>query len=171
MRDKVLEAIEVYSAGGTIEKALQTVGISKTPFRRILREEPDIMAKYEAAMASRSYVFLDDAFAVADEMGTDSGLDPANARVKTDILIKLAGAAHPDRFGNRVNVQHEIKPSISAAIEEGKQRALRPPCDPANVIDATFTEVTNTCLPSTADKQSAVSEKPADPALVDPFED
>lgn len=170
MRDKVLAAIEAYSAGGTIEKALQSVGISKTPFRRILKEEPEVMALYEAAMRSRSYVFLDDAFTVADEMGTENGLDPANARVKAEILMKLSGAANPDRFGNRVNVQHEVKPSIINAIEEGRKRSLRPPCDPALITDAEYTDISAPCALETSDKQSAAPEIASDADAIDPFE-
>ena len=170
MRDKVLAAIEVYSAGGTIERALETVGISKTPFRKMLRQDPEIMALYESAMAARSYVFQDDAYKVADEMGTDDGLDPANARVKAEILLKLAGAAHPDRFGNRVNVQHEVKPSLAGAIEAGKARALQPPRDLAPVIDAEYTMVSDASQAHTSDKQSANPQNVPVSADIDPFD-
>ena len=169
MRDKVLAAIEVYSAGGTIERALQEVGISKTPFRKILKQEPEILALYEAAMRSRSYVFQDDAFAVADAMGTEEGLDPANARVKAEILLKLSGAANPDRFGAKLAVQHEVKPSLTQAIEQGRQRALRPPRDLAPVIDAEYTDVTAPCASETSDKQSAAVENLPAPDAIDPF--
>lgn len=169
MRDKVLATIEAYSAGGTIERALESVGISKTPFRRILRQEPEVLALYESAMRSRSYVFQDDAFAVADAMGTDEGLDPANARVKAEILLKLSGAANPDRFGAKLAVQHEVKPSLTAAIQDAKARSLRPPCDPAQVIDAEYTMITDASPAKTSD---CLSDAPAN-ALgddeIDPF--
>lgn len=170
MRDKVLAVIEAYSAGGTIEKALAEVGISKTPFRRVLRQDPEVLALYEGAMRARSYVFQDDAFAVADAMGTDDGLDPANARVKAEILLKLSGAANPDRFGQRTNVQIEAKPSIAAAIAAGKERAALPMRDPAPVIDTTYSEITNTYETTASDKQSDAAPQQPGAIEIDPFE-
>lgn len=169
MRDKVLAAIELYAAGGTIERACELADVSNTPFRRLLREDSDVMAKYETAIRARSYVYHDDAYSVAAQLGTDEGLNAQDARVKAEILMKLGGKINPDRFGDRVNVQHDIKPSITAAIQEGKQRALRPPCDPAHVIDAEYTVITDASQPETSDCLSdAPSIAPGDDEI-DPF--
>jgi len=169
MRDKVLAAIEIYAAGGTIEKACELANVSNTPFRRLLREDAEIHDKYEMAMRARGFVYHDEAYKVAAEIGTEQGLNAADARTKADILLKLGGQAFPDRFGNKVAISHEVKPSLIDAIDAGKQRSLRPGRDLTQVIDATYTENTNTYELESSDKQSDKATLPAADGLPDPF--
>lgn len=170
MRDKVLAAIEVYAAGGTIERALESVGISRGPFRRLVRTDPDVLAAYESAMRSRSYVFLDEAYTVSDQMGTENGLAPMDARVKSEILLKLSGANNPERFGAKLAIQHEVKPNLIAAIDEGKRRAALPQRDLALITDAQYTVIEPQIATVTSDKQSAAPGIADAPTAIDPFE-
>ena len=165
MREKILATIETYAAGGTISAALEANGISKTPFYKMLRQVPEIMALYEAAIKVRGYVMLDEAY----EIGSDEKLDPRSVRVMAEIRMKIAALNNPDRFGDRVNVQHEVKPDLQAAIEAGKRRAAIPTRDLAEVIDAEYSVVPPENHPATADKQSGdVSISPSE-AAIDPF--
>lgn len=167
MRDKVLAAIEIYAAGGTITKAIADAGLkSNTPFYATLRKDPEILQLYEAAMKVRSYVMLDEAY----EIGSDDELDAKKARAKSEIRFKIAAMSNPDRFGDRMNVQHEVKPSIAAAIAAGKERALLPQRDPAPVIDTTYTEVSNTYDNVASDKQSDAAPEQPGAIEIDPFE-
>lgn len=166
MRDKVLAVIEAYAAGGTVSAALASVGIDKKPFYKLIRKDPEILALYEACNKVRAHVMLDEAY----ELGSDKELDPRSVRVMAEIRMKLAALQNPDRFGDRVNVQHDVKPSIISAIEAGKQRALRPPSNLADIIDTTCTEIPTACAAQAADKQSASDEIAGGQATeIDPF--
>ena len=167
MRDKVLAAIEIYASGGTITRAIQEAGLkSLNHFYTTIRKEPEILALYEAAIKGRSFVMLDEAY----EIGSDNELDAKKARAKAEIRFKIAALSNPDRFGDRVNVQHEVKPSLAGAIEAGKARALQPPRDLAPVIDAEYTMISDASPAHTPDKQSANPQNVPVSADIDPFD-
>jgi len=166
MRDKVLAAIETYAAGGTILKALAQHGVDKDRFYAMLRKDAELFEAYQATWRARSFVMLDEAY----EIGSDDERDPKAARVMSEIRLKVAALANPDRFGDRVNVQHEVKPSLAGAIEAGKARALQPPRDLAPVIDAEYTMISDASPAHTPDKQSANPQNVPVSADIDPFD-
>lgn len=167
MRDKVLAAIELYASGGTITKAIAEAGLrSVTPFYATIRKDAEVMALYEAAIKTRSYVMLDEAY----ELGSDKDLDAKKARAQSEIRFKIANLTNPDRFGDRLKLEHEVRPSLIQAIDQGKARALRPQCDPALITDAEYTVIPSTCDVQASDMQSDEAALPAPHAPIDPFE-
>lgn len=166
MRDKVLAAIALYAEGGSIGQHLDTIGLSRADFYGHKRKNPELQALYLEVQEARADMMVDEAYL----LGTDKDLNPQVARVQAEIRLKIAAAFDRRRFGERVQLDTEIKVSLTQAIEEGRRRALRPPCDPATILDAEYTMITDASTPKASDKQSEQPKKAGDPPMLDPFE-
>lgn len=146
----MLAAIALYAEGGSIGNHLDTIGLSRADFYSHKRKNPDLHTLYLEVQEARADMMVDEAYVI----GTDRELNPQVARVQAEIRLKIAAAFDRRRFGERLALETEVKVSLTDAIEAGKARMLPPPCDPANVIDTTYTDVPSTCDVHASDKQS-----------------
>lgn len=195
MRDKVLAVFQTYSEGGSCRRAREQHEITSAAFYKTLADNPDLDTQYRTIQAARADMSVDRMLELANDCVKSpeqliesiaewrgEGLtedqitvlmrpvDPRHVRVAMDGLRATAEMYDRKRYGQRVAIDTEIKVSLTEAIEQGKQRALRPPCDPALITDAEYTVIPSTCDARASDKQSEESALPAPPAPIDPFE-
>lgn len=147
MRDKVLAAIAMYAEGGSIGQHLDAIGLSRADFYSFKRKNPELHTLYLEVQEARADMMVDEAYV----LGTDKELNPQVARVQAEIRLKIAAAFDRRRFGERVALETEVKVSLTQALEDARARALRPPCDPANIIDAEYTAITDASHSQTSD--------------------
>lgn len=158
MRNKVLRAFELYSEGGSIGKHLDTVGLSRRDFYRTKRNDHELSAIYLEIQEARADMMVDEAY----ELGSDTSLDPRAMRAMVEVRVKIAGMFDRKRFGDKIAVEHEIRPNLVAAIESGRSRAALPSRDLHPIIDVQAIDITPMLASSATDMQSEEGE-------IDPF--
>ena len=184
MRNKVLAVFETFSEGCSIRKAREKHGLHPAHFYAAINSDQELKAQYLALKKSRGDMLMDRAAEIAwdcgqtrnplaVELGTEKPPpDPRLARVAIDGLRAAAGVYDREQFGDKLALQIEAKPSITAAIEAGKQRASLPMRDLAQVTDAQVVDVTPQLVAHATDvKSDAAPSTPANPEFVDPFAD
>jgi len=194
MRDKVLAVLALFAEGGSCRKAREQVGISSAKFYEIVNSDSAIEAQYRGIQASRADMSVDRMHELAEEIcqpveilvetfakAKASGLtdeqiavlieprDPRCVRVAMDGLRAAAGLYDRKRYGDKITLEHEAKVSLTDAIHEARTRALRPPCDPANVIDAEYTAITDASPSQSSDCLSDAPAKGPGDDEIDPF--
>lgn len=122
LRQRALDVIALYAEGGTVRAARGQLGVRAADFYRALREHPDLKALYHDVQLAQADMLADEALAISD-----AEPDPRRARVKAEVRFKLAGFYDRARFGEKVQVEHEAGPSVVAAIEAARHRALAAP--------------------------------------------
>lgn len=165
MRDKVLAAIAMYAEGGSIGQHLDSLNMRRGDFYAFKRKNPDIHSLYLEVQEARADMMVDEAYL----LGTDKELNPQVARVQAEIRLKIAAAFDRRRFGDRVAVDTEVKVSLLEAITMARTRALRPPCDPANIIDVEYTAIPMASASDPSDCQSEATINAPGPDDIDPF--
>jgi hypothetical protein len=180
MEDKLLAVLQEYADGAHIGRVLKTHGISWAWFYKSLRERPREAAQYQAHKKARADMAGHKVMELAeicleaapkDENGVlIDKPDAGRVREAGNLLLKMMAKYDPGEYGDKVQVQTDVRLSLTDAIEAGRQRMLRPPCDPAQVIDAECVDITNACTPQASDKQSDTEAIAPILALKDPFE-
>lgn len=194
MRDKVLAVLALFAEGGSCRKAREQVGISSAKFYEIVNSDSVIEAQYRGIQASRADMSVDRMHELAEEICqpvemlierfvkakadglTDEQIavlieprDPRCVRVAMDGLRAAAGLYDRKRYGDKITLEHEARVSIIDAIAVAKARSLRPPCDPAQVIDAEYTMITAASHAKTSDCLSEVQAAAPSDDEIDPF--
>lgn len=159
MRAKVLAAIEAYSEGLSITKAIASAKLQNKAFYKALHSDHALMVLYEDVQKARSFMMLDEAY----EIGSERKGDPKLMRAMADVRMKLAAMLNPDRFGPRVQVTNVEKIDLREAINEGLIRAGRPPRDLGNAIEGQYSVITDETPSDATDTQSGDAPGEADP--------
>lgn len=166
-RNKVLSAFKQYAEGGTLRDALAAQGMASGDFYKTLRVEPELKGLYHEIQEGRADMAYDEMYSLAS---TDME-NPHAARVKSQILERIAAAYDRKRFGEKLDVSHEAGPSLTAAIEAARLRSLQPPCDLGATVDAEFRMIEPPNARDATDCQSAAPLKSAALRPANPFED
>jgi hypothetical protein len=180
MRDKVLEVFKIYAEGGSINAALDTLGMKRGDFFRVKRESPDLQALYLEIQKARADMMYDEAYEISadvlepevtviqdgDKTVISKPADPRAARVAADIRMKIAAAFDRDRFGDNVKVNIAGTIDLTGALSEARARTLLPGRNLGNAIDVEFEQIPSVQRVGATDKQSG-----APSGFVDPFAD
>jgi len=143
--------------------------VSSRDFYALVRRDRAFAEEYQALRRLRGHMLLDQC---DDILSSDAEAKLVRARI--DCIIKMIGQLHPDRYGDRVKVQVEEKPSILPALEAARARAGLPIRDLARDGDGTYRTIPGVEDQRTPDRQS--DERPKRPRLApayeppDPFE-
>ena len=115
-----------------------------------LQHNPAFREKYEAARVVQADILFDNLLDIADDSAEDwttnedgekrlNGEAVARSRLRIDARKWILSKLIPKKYGDKIEVNHTHKVSLSDAIAEAKARALMPTrVDPA-AIDADFT--------------------------------
>lgn len=163
LRNKVLAFFARYAEGGTAREAREQCGLTGTDFYKALRQDAELETLYREIQRNRADMMVDEAYALS----TDTDILPQAARERSAIRVKIAGLYDRKRYGDKIQLEVDTGPSLTAAIQAAKQRALQPPCDLAQVTDAEYRTISPLIEHDATDKQSvpAVSPPP------NPFDD
>lgn len=134
MREKFELVLARYAEGGTLLSALKAAQFRHADFYKFLADNPSDKARYYTVQESRADMMVDEAY----EISTDDTKDHRRARVQAEIRLKIAATYDRARFGERVDVNVRGQVDMVAALAEAKARVLRPPRDPAQIIDAEY---------------------------------
>lgn len=123
-----------------------------------LQHNPAFREKYEAARVVQADILFDNLLDIADDSAEDwtqnedgekrlNGEAVARSRLRIDARKWILSKLIPKKYGDKIEVNHTHKVSLSDAIAEAKARALMPArVDPA-AIDADFTVTSSDPLP------------------------
>jgi hypothetical protein len=130
---KVVRVIGMHAEGKTIRKALREVGgVTRQLFERMCAENEDLKTlRLEAARCFRESYH--DLLLNIDDDPDEGRTDAKMAAVISSNIKHVLAVDDPEKFGNRLKVEHNITASeaIVAALEAGRRRAGLGP-----VIDA-----------------------------------
>lgn len=164
---KVVTVLGMHAEGKTIRKALREVGgMSRQLFEAVCAGSAELRAmRVDAARCFReSYhdLLLD-----IDNDPHEGRTDAKMAAVISSNIKHVLAVEDPDKFGNRVKVEHNITASdaIVSALEAARKRAGLGPVLDAVVVELVGPEEERTTLP--APTPCAVVMPPD--ALGDPF--
>lgn len=166
---KVKRVFELYAEGGAVAPIILSLGMEFKHFYQVLRENPSMQQEYYEIQRARADMMTDEVYLDSvDAVQKDAKL----LRVRADLKLRVAGFYDRKRFGDKVQVEIDTGPDLTAALLAARQRTALPMRDPANtgpIIDAAFKEITGS---RATDKQSVsgvvegeISESP------DPFAD
>lgn len=173
---KVVRVIGMHAEGKTIRKALRevnegsTVGLSRQLFERMCVEDAELRAlRLEAARCfQESY---HDLLLNIDDDPVEGRTDAKMAAVISSNIKHVLAVDNPDKFGNRVKVEHNITASdaIVAALEAARKRAGL-----GTVIDAVVVELVESVGPEEERMKTLPAPTPCavvmpPDALDDPF--
>ncbi len=147
----------LYADGYTPMRACKAAGVSSRDFYGLMRIEPRFYEEYQALRALRGHMLLD---SCEDILTCES--DPKDKRVRIEAILKMIGQLHPDRYGDRLKVQVEEKPSIRAALTAALARAQIPLRDLARDSDGTYRTI-----PSVEDQRSPDPQSDDRPSSLD----
>lgn len=151
MSDRARQAFEIYSEGGTIVAALQKVRMKHRDFYAALRRDPELKREYLEIQEARADMMADENYALASADKID---DPRSARVQAEVRFKLAGFYDRRRFGERVQVEMEAGPSLTAALAAARGRLALPASNLAAGALSQPIDVEATYVDVATDKQS-----------------
>lgn len=173
---KVVKVLGLHAEGKTIRKALRevnggfAVGLSRQMFERMCVEDAELRTlRLEAARSfQESY---HDLLLNIDDDPTEGRTDAKMAAVISSNIKHVLAVDNPDKFGNRVKVEHNITASdaIVAALEAARRRAGLGP-----VIDAVLVEMVEKVGPEEERMETLPAPSPCavvmpPDALDDPF--
>ncbi len=126
-------ALLAYAEGRSVQKACDSAPVSSRWFYDMVRFEPKFNEEYQALRTLRAHKLLDE----CEDILTDE-TDAKRLRTRIDCIIKVIAQQNPDRYGDRLKVQVEEKPSIRAALTAALARAQIPLRDLARDSDGTY---------------------------------
>ncbi len=131
----VLYAINEISQGRTLTDACDRSNISVAVFDRHVKADAELQAMYEEAI-QRGNDAMADALVNIDNHKIHGQSDAKMAKVISDNIKWVLGKRDAKRFGERIEIKHEITMdrAIVSALEAAKNRVP--------VIDAEFVDVT-----------------------------
>lgn len=115
-----------------------------------LRYNPVFREKYEAARIIQADILFDNLLDIADDSSEDwttnedgekrlNGEAVARSRLRIDARKWILSKLIPRKYGDKIEVNHTHKVSLSDAIAEAKARALTPTRVDHEAVDADFT--------------------------------
>lgn len=148
------------AAGHSIEKACQLAEITEYRYTKWL---VDLPAFEQAVRRARAIIVDRRVDRMADVARTEPDVNRAALIIKTDQW--LASKLIPKIYGDKLELNTNVTIDIGGALAEARARgALRPRCDPDNIIDVQVIDVTEQKDVSSTDKQSV------EPSLPDIFD-
>lgn len=140
----------------TIEAAIQKVGWNAKQYYRMRHEQPafDLAVLRAREMAQDAWV---------DKLPEIAQNEPdvQRARLLSDNVKWAAARIKPRAYGDRIDVNVTQTIDIGSALSEARNRlALRPRCDPENIIDVQAVDITGQDDASSVDKQSVTPSLP-----------
>lgn len=151
---------ELVANRSTIEEAVRKVGWNAKQYYRMRHEQPafDLAVVRAREMAQDAWV---------DKLPEIAQNEPdvQRARLLSDNVKWAAARIKPRAYGDRLDLNITQTIDIGSALAEARNRAaLRPRCDPDNVIDGQAVDITGRDDAISVDKQSS------EPSLPDIFE-
>jgi hypothetical protein len=115
-----------------------------------LQHNPVFREKYEAARVVQADILFDNLLDIADDSAEDwttnedgekrlNGEAVARSRLRIDARKWILSKLIPKKYGDKIEVNHTHKVSLSDAIAEAKARALTPTRVDHEAVDADFT--------------------------------
>jgi len=115
-----------------------------------LQHNPVFREKYEAARVVQADILFDNLLDIADDSSEDwttnedgerrlNGEAVARSRLRIDARKWILSKLIPKKYGDKIEVNHTHKVSLSDAIAEAKARALTPTRVDHEAVDADFT--------------------------------
>lgn len=163
LRNKVLAFFAIYAEGGTAKDAREQCSLTGTDFYKTLRQDAELETLYREIQRNRADMMVDEAYALS----TDTTILPQAARERSAIRVKIAGLYDRKRYGDKIQLEVDTGPSLTAAIDAARRRALQPPCDLAEPLEVEYRTIEPLIEQRATDKQSDAA--PIRPN--NPFED
>lgn len=130
LREKVLQALELVSAGEPATKSAKAVGLSNGSFYRALEGDTDLQRAYHLAAQLRAEALADEIVEIAD---TDP--DPHRAKNRMWARTWTASKLRPSRYGEKVMVDVGGSISLRAILDTAEKRRAMLLRDHGEVID------------------------------------
>jgi len=121
----VLYALNLIGQGHTLTAACDQSNISVVTFDAYVKREPQLQAMYEEAV-QRGNDAMADALVNIDNHKIHGQSDPKMAKVISDNIKWVLGKRDSKRFGDKIEVKHEITMdrAIIGALERARTRTL-----------------------------------------------
>lgn len=161
--EKVMAVLDLFAEGGSIQDHMKAVGINSRTFYGHVYKNAELDSLYKDIKRGRADMNVDEAY----RTGMDSTLDSRRARVRSEILLKIAAFYDRQQFGDKIDVTVDQRVSISGALSEARARALRPGRDLSQVQDAVIVPMQQLSDMRPPDNKSDAPAKPRN----NPFED
>ncbi len=116
----VLYALNLIGQGHTLTSACDQSNITTQIFDRYVKREPELQAMYEEAV-QRGNDAMADALINIDNHKIHGQSDPKMAKVISDNIKWVLGKRDSKRFGDKIEVKHEI--TMDRAIINALERA------------------------------------------------
>jgi hypothetical protein len=125
MYPKTLEVLDLISQGYTETQACDDVGVTVTTFKKYVKSDPELAEMYEEAVYNGHDAMVD-ALVNIDNHKVHGQSDPKMARVISDNIKWVVGKRDVKRFGERVQVDHNVSVDlvITSALDRARQRTL-----------------------------------------------
>lgn len=119
----VLYALDVISQGDTITEACDQANISVATFESYTRKDENLQ-ELRMDAERRGHDALAEALIHIDNHRIHGQSDPKMAKVISDNIKWLLAKKNPDKFGDRIKVDHEMTVDvvITSALEAARQR-------------------------------------------------
>lgn len=160
---KVMRVLDLFAEGGSLQDHMKATGVNSRTFYGHVYKDPELDSLYKDIKRGRADMNVDEAY----RTGMDSALDSKQARVRADILMKIAAFYDRQQFGDKIDMTIDQRVSVSAPLAAARARALRPGRDLGQVQDAVIVPMQQLSDMRPTDKQSGVPPKPRS----NPFED
>ena len=122
--DRALDMIANEQASET--KVAAKFGISRGKLSDLLNATAELTHRYARAREARAEMFVDECIQIADNAsGFKDGV--AKARLQTDMRMKYASKMFPERFGERLAVQHDASKQLLAMFVSSVNEAGKTP--------------------------------------------
>ena len=157
-----------FAAGAQVKALIRSAGYDPWQFWQYLQENPDVGARYAAALQCRAMMLAEDTVAIAD----DETVRPDRARNMIAVRQWQASKLDPQRWGERQFIDVTQTIDIGQAMLEARQRVL-PIRDQRQVIDVESETISIPYKPTTTDMESVEQEKATEspaPELPDLFD-
>jgi hypothetical protein len=139
---KVLQVLDLLSAGRTLTSACDEAGVSIATYKSYIKHTAELTSAHEEAM-QRGYDAMADALVEIDRHEHYGSSDPKQQKVMSDNIKWLLSKRDNKRFGDRVSVDVNVTAdkAIVNALSRARSRAALPAATP--LIDITPTLVEN----------------------------
>lgn len=126
--------LERIAGGLTLQKAAVSVKQPYTCLHEFFHRSPESQARYEAARKAWADAVMDEAMQIADGVAPDRD-HVAKAKLRVETRANQAKAWHRDRWGDKVQVEKDVKVTVDAALLGSAGDLLAKISGPGQVID------------------------------------
>lgn len=148
-RERAFQVPALYAKGEKIVAIFEQLGIKSGDFYEFKARCPELDTAYSVAREARTEMLMDETISISDEVG-----DSQRARNRIQARQFLASRLNRKTFGDQVDINVSGQIDLKAALTEARGRALRPPRDLGQIVDAEYTMIPSTSQDGTPDKQS-----------------